>query len=341
LIAWWRSWRSTHDPVIFAFHGVRPGPSCAEVFFDPALFAGFVDWLARNARVSHVSDVIDRVVAGKPDCRPVVALTFDDGYVDNYLVVHPILKRHGMPWAVYVITDFVDHDRPTTVDALGAFIEERPGGSADLRDLGLGEYMLSRPSDRDALLRDSEAMLKPLAPAMRYRLLEEILSRLGAPAEFLRQRRWMMTWGELRELQASGVTVGSHTADHLQLTRHAVGSVRASLERAQGRIAQELGETFPHFAYPFGTGADVNGDVIAEVRRIGHPSALVLSEESVSDRWQVPRMMPTRDRVSTPWGTFSGALLACELLGVFAALRVARRALQRPFPKVILPKGSA
>lgn len=39
--------------------------------------------------------------------RPLVAITFDDGYLDNYLHAAPILMRHGIPAAFFVSTGIV------------------------------------------------------------------------------------------------------------------------------------------------------------------------------------------------------------------------------------------
>ena len=40
--------------------------------------------------------------------EPMIAVTFDDGYLDNYLHAAPILRRHGVPAAFFVATGIVD-----------------------------------------------------------------------------------------------------------------------------------------------------------------------------------------------------------------------------------------
>ncbi|MEL6867938.1 MAG: polysaccharide deacetylase family protein, partial [Bacteroidota bacterium] len=41
--------------------------------------------------------------------EPFVAFTFDDGYIDNYTIAYPILKAAGIPFCLYICTDFPDH----------------------------------------------------------------------------------------------------------------------------------------------------------------------------------------------------------------------------------------
>lgn len=58
---------------------------------------------------------IDQVIATRSvprSRRPLVAITFDDGYLDNYENAAPILRRHRLPCAFFVSTGVVDSDRP-------------------------------------------------------------------------------------------------------------------------------------------------------------------------------------------------------------------------------------
>ena len=43
--------------------------------------------------------------------EPLVCVTFDDGYLDNYTHAAPVLLRHGVPAAFFVSTGIVASDR--------------------------------------------------------------------------------------------------------------------------------------------------------------------------------------------------------------------------------------
>ena len=56
-----------------------------------------------------------------------VVLTFDDGYLDNWVFVEPILRRHGLRGVVWVTTDFIedgDEPRPTLADVWNGRMRE-------------------------------------------------------------------------------------------------------------------------------------------------------------------------------------------------------------------------
>ena len=62
----------------------------------------------------------------------------------------------------------------------------------------------------------------------------------------------IMSWDELRQLVAAGVTIGNHSAAHGHMWQGDDAGNRADLLRARRRIAEELGIEAGLFAYPYG-----------------------------------------------------------------------------------------
>ena len=56
----------------------------------------------------HWADVYEHMAGKKPLSGRSVMLTFDDGYLDNWVFAYPILKKYGMKGTIFVTTDFVD-----------------------------------------------------------------------------------------------------------------------------------------------------------------------------------------------------------------------------------------
>jgi len=63
--------------------------------------------------------------------------------------------------------------------------------------------------------------------------------------------RWM-TWDQVRELQADGFELGSHTDSHIDLGVATTLQTAAELRTSRARLESELGRSVVHFAYPFG-----------------------------------------------------------------------------------------
>lgn len=47
------------------------------------------------------------VTKGAPLPEKPVCITFDDGYLDSYTIVYPLMKEYGFPWTIFIITDDV------------------------------------------------------------------------------------------------------------------------------------------------------------------------------------------------------------------------------------------
>jgi len=60
-----------------------------------------------------------------------------------------------------------------------------------------------------------------------------------------------MTWVEIRELQSSGISFGSHTVNHPQLHELEERAVKNEVEVSKQVIEQKLGLPVESFAYPF------------------------------------------------------------------------------------------
>ncbi len=137
-----------------------------------------------SVRLAAVRDVLDHRAA--PGARQ-VALTFDDGYEDNYTVVFPLLQKYGFSATFFVVTSAVG-----TRDHLTASqIREMAGAGMDIESHGVHHIdfsVLSPEAARRELLESRRAIEgwagRPVAffayPAGRYNdALERLLETLG------------------------------------------------------------------------------------------------------------------------------------------------------------------
>jgi peptidoglycan/xylan/chitin deacetylase (PgdA/CDA1 family) len=47
----------------------------------------------------------------KPE-KPLVHISFDDGYLDNFKLAYPVLKKYKIPFSIFVASDFINNDHP-------------------------------------------------------------------------------------------------------------------------------------------------------------------------------------------------------------------------------------
>ncbi|MGB7210126.1 MAG: polysaccharide deacetylase family protein [Pyrinomonadaceae bacterium] len=73
---------------------------------------------------------------------------------------------------------------------------------------------------------------------------------LGNPPDLPRSE--LLSWQEVRELNAFGIEFGSHTKTHPDLTKLTTAETEAEVVQSKAAIADALGRETSTFAYPFG-----------------------------------------------------------------------------------------
>jgi len=82
-----------------------------------------------------------------------------------------------------------------------------------------------------------------------------------------------MDWNRVREMAARGVTFGSHTASHRDVTRLAPTEMREDLARSKRAIEDAVGAPVQTLSYPFGR---YNAAAARVVREVGFEAAFSL-----------------------------------------------------------------
>lgn len=105
--------RSKRRVVVLCYHSVHP----SEEFparTSPELFEQHMGWLRAECDVIPFTRI--RADASGYSARPTVAVTFDDGYADNYTHALPILLRFEIPATFFVSTGLVER-HPEVIEA--------------------------------------------------------------------------------------------------------------------------------------------------------------------------------------------------------------------------------
>lgn len=98
-------------------------------------FENFCRYLNKRKYISlFLDDWYDSILVKKKNDRRSIVLTFDDGYLDNWVYVYPLLKKYGLKGTIFVNPEFVENNtniRPNLENILKKQIHEK-----DLQTLG-------------------------------------------------------------------------------------------------------------------------------------------------------------------------------------------------------------
>lgn len=189
--------------------------------------------------------------------RRFAAVTFDDGYRDNIAHASPVLQRHGVPWTLYAVPDFLDGR-----GRLWWLELERAIAASDALDVVLGGEEIRLPVATPAQKAAAHGRIARRLKSGTARELEQTLASLHrapgcAPGALVREM--CASWDEIAALSRDPlVTIGAHTLSHPVLSRlsedEAAREIAGSKEVLEARLARPV----RHFAFPHGD-ADAAG----------------------------------------------------------------------------------
>jgi len=261
---------------VFMLHRVVPaGTACydPEMNTPPEVLDQFIAWLKESFEVLPLEDCLKLKTSGRKTKKRVCAITFDDGWRDNFEFAYPILKKHGIAGTIFLATGFIGtqrrfwqdrlwqtisavnaaHDEDSVAEKLWKSIPWCPRLTAgDLRFSHL-KALLMRQSSRDA-----EQFVTQL---------EELGGATGSGDE-----RAFLNWNELRQMQTNGISFGSHTVNHVLLTCAAPATSQQEIEGSRNQLREQLGQDIAYFSYPWGS---VFGHVRRQVASGGYRYACV------------------------------------------------------------------
>jgi biofilm PGA synthesis lipoprotein PgaB len=97
--------------VVLQYHHVS-AEMPASTSIGPAQFGQHMQWLADNGfSVVALPESLTKLRAGQALPDKSVAITFDDGYADNYAAAFPVLRERGWPFTMFVHSAPIDAGR--------------------------------------------------------------------------------------------------------------------------------------------------------------------------------------------------------------------------------------
>ncbi|HKX84351.1 MAG TPA: polysaccharide deacetylase family protein [Pyrinomonadaceae bacterium] len=272
--------------------------------FFPALpvsvFDAQMGYLATHFKVISLSRLLDQVDQGIGIEPRTVAITFDDGYRDNYLYAHPVLRKYGLPASLFVATGYTDTSRVMWNDRIAGAIKHTTRRFMNL-ELPDESLFVSLASDRSKLeaLSSTLEKLKSLAESQKTIITEEIVQQLGNGGACC--DRLMLGWAELREMRNSGWEVGSHTVEHRILTKISHSEMESEVTDSKKILEQELQTPITVLAYPNGKEQDFAAAIKESAQSAGYRAALTtmngLNHEAF-ERFAIHRISPWEEELA-------------------------------------------
>lgn len=314
--------------VIVNYHNIktpvmREEAALPAMYVHPDTFEMHVRYLAEHYQVVSMRELVMWKTRARRGSKPWCAITFDDGWRDNYDYALPILKKYGLPATVFISTDFIGSERaPWFYELLRCFpvlsdrVDDGRIDASDLSERGMTDILkrwvqlpgLSRMGAVDRIMEELKALPGPVLDEVVERLMGLIADRGGAVGE---GAPLMLSWDQVREMGRSGIEIGSHGVRHWILTLLSPAQLHSELVESKKAIEEQLGHPVHGFAYPNGTYSD---DVAHRIRAAGYEYGCTIWPgyvEPSSNPYTLNRLLMHNGN------TYTTPLFACHMAGLF------------------------
>ncbi|HKO80326.1 MAG TPA: polysaccharide deacetylase family protein [Chitinophagaceae bacterium] len=216
------------------------------------------------------------------DIRPFILLTFDDGYIDNFMHVKPLLEKYELPATFFIPSKYMGQDREYWWDEL-AFIFLEKKVLPPFLTIIIGEHLkqydlkgeihintslmklhtawnanLNPPSKRAQVYLAIWKMLSPLP----FNHQEDIMAQIRTWAEvdaIPREGYRVMSADQVNQLAKIDLfSIGAHTHSHPALPEHSKEFQAEEMVKNKEALQKLTGTDVESLAYPSGLYNDVS-----------------------------------------------------------------------------------
>jgi hypothetical protein len=188
--------------------------------------------------------------------RRYCVITFDDGWLDNYVHAFPVLRRYDVPATIFLPTGVIGTTMWFWPEQLGWLSQrfallpskQRAKMLASLK--GGGSWLNGIACAMET--GQSDDLIERCKAASRERI-GELVSRLAGEMEArLPDQRLVMNWGEIEEMSAAKVSFGSHSVTHKILTTVSDAELHEEVYGSLEALRKRNLNVVPVFCYPNG-----------------------------------------------------------------------------------------
>lgn len=255
--------------IILLYHRVLPETHPHTSFLQPGMFVSSstfetnIKQLIKKYRFTTIENLLLNQIENTK--KRYCILTFDDGWLDNYLYAFPILKKYNIPATIFLTVDYIGSKKWLWTDIIAWFVTNKSDILKKINGLNDFKAILqlinSTVITRHKFINKIDFLVEKLKlfPENEiYEFIEYLKHRTGLSHP---EERIFLNWDEVIEMSQAGISFGSHTRGHRILTRLKEEEIVYELSTSLEIIKQKNINFVPVLSYP-------NGDKNKKIEKI-------------------------------------------------------------------------
>ena len=291
----------TNTLTIFLYHGVTDNKN--EIIRNKSnkhMFVQDFENQIKKIRSKYTLLSIDEVVeihkSNLTWPRNAAAVTFDDGFKNNYKLAAPILLEYNIPTTFYVSSGMINTDMMFWVDMIEDCITRSEKNTISIGLYDTLDISLSNIKNKIKAINLIKGYCKQVSSSKKNKVINKLIKETKVtPSVEASDDYRLMNWNELKLINDESIfTVGGHTLYHDIMTANEIEKTSLDISSCLNLLNYNLEQRTQHFSYPEGQDCHYNASVISELKKHGViccPTAVdgVNSKESL---FELKRIMP-------------------------------------------------
>lgn len=240
-----------------------------------------MDYIKENFNLISINDLYN----SNFNCNKFsVAVTFDDGYLDNFNIAYPILKKLSIPATIYLVSkNFTDKPWAWWVE-LWNFISDQ-----EYIKFNNTKFLTKNLKQKERVFFIIKDHVKKMNYSQQVIFFEKLTNNNSRENH---QSLFMQKKDIIEMKQSELITFGCHTHNHLCFANFDFETINKELEKSKSILENEIGLNISHFAYPYGTEKDINFFEHELLKKHNFRSAVTTSEIIKNEFYQfyLPRI---------------------------------------------------
>ena len=225
------------------------------------------------------------------------AVTFDDGFKNNFSTAAPILSKHKIPTMFYITTGLIGSNNLFWVDKIENYVNRANVKSFKLRlNINYIKFNIESSERKIQAIKKIKSYCKLIPRKDKDRVLKELkeVTKYKNSKKAIKNYE-ILNWNEIRLMSKNKLfSFGAHTVDHEILSYLSQSDMMKQIQKSVSTLSNNLNLRVKHFSYPEGQKNHYNHLVIKFLKKIGivcSPSAVNGLNSQNDDLFHLKRIM--------------------------------------------------
>jgi peptidoglycan/xylan/chitin deacetylase (PgdA/CDA1 family) len=240
---------------------------------SPETFEKNLQWASKFFQFISLGEWLELSKAGLAPKGKYCAVTFDDGWIDNYQYAFPILKKHSVPATIFCVGNMIDNRPdywPGRLTNLVEVVSARNDGNFDATESPELAWLVktcesSAVNWRQPKQEDFDKIIEAVKVYTDSEIVGFIDKTKTALSLDYSEQRQVVSSLEIADMLNSGlIEVGSHTTNHIRLIEStSPATLHSEIVQSRELLSSKLGCEVKLFCYPNGHHPDAAEKLVA------------------------------------------------------------------------------